>query len=99
MRSKKRKKRRNLTIFVKVIVIFFFLLTAFFVFKSIPKKEIKENKSIKKVLKKETKKEIFQFKLFKIIIYNHIYTKVTDKYINSIKRYSIYKSMENMCHH
>ena len=44
MRSKKRKKRHNLTIFVKVIVIFFFLLTAFFVFKSIPRKEIKENK-------------------------------------------------------
>ena len=58
MRSKKRKKRCNLTIFGKVIVIFFFLLTAFFVFKSIPKQEIKENKSIKKVLKKETKKEM-----------------------------------------
>lgn len=58
MRSKKRKKRRNLTIFGKVIVIFFFLLTTFFVFKSIPKQEIKENKSIKKVLKKETKKEM-----------------------------------------
>ena len=58
MRSKKRKKRCNLTIFGKVIVIFFFLLTTFFVFKSIPKQEIKENKSIKKVLKKETKKEM-----------------------------------------
>ena len=57
MRSKKKKKRCNLTIFGKVIVIFFFLLTTFFVFKSIPKQEIKENKSIKKVLKKETKKE------------------------------------------
>ena len=53
MRSKKKKKRCNLTIFGKVIVIFFFLLTTFFVFKSIPKQEIKENKSIKKVLKKE----------------------------------------------
>lgn len=58
MRSKKKKKRCNLTSFGKVIVIFFFLLTAFFVFKSIPKQEIKENKSIKKVLKKETKKEM-----------------------------------------
>ena len=58
MRSKKKKKRCNLTIFGKVIVIFFFLLTTFFVFKSIPKKEIKENKSIKKVLKKEAKKEM-----------------------------------------
>ena len=58
MRSKKKKKRCNLTIFGKVIVIFFFLLTTFFVFKSIPKQEIKENKSIKKVLKKETKKEM-----------------------------------------
>lgn len=55
MRSKKKKKRCNLTIFGKVIVIFFFLLTTFFVFKSIPKQEIKENKSIKKVLKKKLK--------------------------------------------
>ena len=58
MRSKKKKKRCNLTIFGKVIVIFFFLLTTFFVFNSIPKQEIKENKSIKKVLKKEAKKEM-----------------------------------------
>ena len=58
MRSKKKKKRCNLTSFGKVIVIFFFLLTTFFVFNSIPKQEIKENKSIKKVLKKEAKKEM-----------------------------------------
>lgn len=58
MRSKKKKKRCNLTIFGKVIVIFFFLLTIFFILRGIPKQEIKENKSIKKVLKKETKKEM-----------------------------------------